>query len=121
MVVEVFISQRKPVDALPDKLLNAVLNARAITEIGKTLRQPRGQPDPNIRLANQHPTAVGTDATAIEPTRHRTPSQGVKLKLLASTLCIQGCSPFDWHKRLIAQSLCHEEQPFSTPSVRFPG
>ena len=66
-------------------------------------------------------TGVGADASTIESAGDRTPSQGVKLKRLASTLCLQGCFLVGWLNLLIAQLSCHEEQPLSTPLVRFPG
>ena len=56
---------------------------------------------------------VRADASPIESTRHHTPSQRVKLKLLASTLCLQGCFLVEWPNCLITRTLCHEEQPFS--------
>ena len=121
MVVEVLVSQGYRVDALGHQFIDAMFDARAIAVIHKTPRHPRRHPGTSVYLAKQHPATVGTDATAIKSTRHRAAPQGVKLKLFDSTLCLQGCSLFDWHKRLIAQTLCHEEQPFSTPSVSFPG
>ena len=121
MVIEVFVSQGNRVDALGHQFIDAMFNARAIAVIHKTPRHPRRHPDTEAYLAKQHSSAVGADATAIKSTRHRAASQGVKLKLFDSTLCLQGCFLFDWHKRLIAQTLCHEEQLFSTPSVIFPG
>ena len=74
MVVEVFVSQGNRVDALCHQFIDAMFNARAIAVIHKTPRHPSRHPDPSVYLAQQHPTAVRTDATAIKSTRHRTSS-----------------------------------------------
>ena len=89
--------------------------------IDKTLRQSSRHPDALIYFAQQYAASVAADASTIESTRQRTSSQRVKLQLLATTLCLQGSLPVMWPKRLIALTLCHEEQPLSTPSVRFSG
>ena len=121
MVVEVFVSQCKSIYPLRYQLIYGVFHACRITMIDKTFRQSSRHPDELVHFAHQYAASVAADASTIESTRHRTPSQRVKLQLLTSTLCLQGCFLVIWFKRLITLTLCYEEQVFLTPSVKFPG
>ena len=121
MVVEIFIPERDPVDPLRHQFMHAVFDARPIAVIDQTPRHSRRQSDALVGFAQQYATGIGTDAPTIKSPRNQSPSQGVKLKLFASTLCLQGCFLLVWPKRLIAQQLCHWKQPFSTPLVRIAG
>ena len=121
MVVEVFVSQCKSIYPLRYQLIYAVFHACRITMIAKTLRQSSRHPDALIYFAQQYAASVAADASTIESTRHRTSSQRVKLKLLPSTLCLQGCFLVGWLNLLIARLLCHGKQPLSTPLVSFSG
>ena len=121
MVVEIFVSKRDGIEALRHQLMHAMFDARRVAVIDQTPRYPRGQSGALVDLAEQDATGVGADAPTIEPAGHQTPSQGVKLELLTSTLCLQGCFLAGWRNLLIAQPLCHGKQPFSTPLVRFSG
>ena len=83
--------------------MHVVLHTRGIAVIDKTPRQPGRQTDALVHLAQHHPARVGTEPSAIKSPRHRTASQCVKLQLLDSTLCLQGCFLVAWHNSLIAQ------------------
>lgn len=61
----------------------------------KTLRQSWG--GARTRLPRQYSAAVGTDARAIESPCHQTSTRDVKLKLVVSTLCLQGRSLSSWY------------------------
>jgi len=113
------VSERDGIEALRYQLMHVMFDARRVAVIDPTLRDPRGQPDALVRLAQQDAASVGTEASTIESPDHQTTSQGMKLKPLASTLCLQGCFLVGWRNLLIAQPLCHGKQPFSTPSVTF--
>lgn len=58
---------------------------------------------------------------AFESAGDQASSQRVELKLLVSTLCLHGCFLVGWLNLLIAQLLCQEEQPLSTPLVSLSG
>ncbi len=77
--------------------------------------------DALVALAEQDATGVGADVPTIESSGDQAPSQGVKLKRLTRTLCLQGCFLLVWPNPLIPQPLCHRKQPFSTPLVSFSG
>jgi len=121
MVVEVFIAESDSIDSLRHQLVHVMFDARSIAVIDEASRHSRRHPDALVHLAKQHAAGVGADAPTIEASGDQTSSQGVKLKLVASTLCLQGCFLHVWPKRLIAQPLCHRKQPFSTPFVSFSG
>ena len=121
MVVEVFVAQRQRIDALRHQCVHIVFHTQPIAVIDKTPRQPGRQSDALVHFAQHYPARVGTEPSTVKSPRHRTTSQGVKLQLLAATLCLQGCFLVAWPNSLIPQLLCHEEQPFSTPSVKFAG
>ena len=95
------------------QLVHVMFDARPIAVIDEASRHSRRHPGALVHLAKQHAAGVGADAPTIEASGDQTSSQGVKLKLLASTLCLQGCFLHVWPKRLIAQPLCHRKQPFS--------
>ena len=121
VIVEVFVAQREPIDALRAQVLYLMLHAWPMAIILKALRHPRHHPRALVHLAQQHPSTVTAEVAAVESSRDSPSSQPMKLNLLCTTLCIQGCFLVVWHKRLFTRPLCHEEQPFSTPSVNFPG
>ena len=121
VIVEILVTQRQRVDALRQQRAHVVLDARRIAVIDETFGQPLRQSDALIHLAKQQTPAVRTHVPTVEPARHAAPSETVKLKLRAVTLCDQGCFLFVRRKRLIARPLCHRKQPSSTSSVRLPG
>ncbi len=98
-----------------------MFEARRVAVIDPTPRYPRAQPDALVALAEQDATGIGADAPTLESSGDQATSQGVKLKRLTGTLCLQGCFRLVWPKRLIPQPLCHWKQPFSTFLVRFSG
>ena len=91
MIVEVFLTEPDGLEALRHQFMHVGLDARWMTGIDKALRYARRDPNALIDLPQETAAGVRTDASAVESTRHRTSSQGVKLKLFAATLCLHGC------------------------------
>ncbi len=66
VIVEVFVAQRQPIDALRQHLLDAMLDALGRTKVGETLSQARQQVDPPIHLPQKQRSAVAGQPATVE-------------------------------------------------------
>ena len=87
VVVQVFITQRQPVDALRQHPAEFVLDPPRLTMVGETAHHPLQQPDLAIRLPQQQAAAVGGQPAAVEPPHHLPRKMRFKRELNLSTLC----------------------------------
>jgi len=89
MIVEIFVTQTKPVDALRDQLPNRVLGISGSPAIDETAGKLLEDPTAQINLAKQQPTGVRCDRSTVERGHNLTVSKGLKLKLFSRTLLMQ--------------------------------
>jgi hypothetical protein len=86
MIVEVLIAQGLCERPLPNQVFDRVLDGLRIAMIEKLLGKALDDVRPGLDLGQQQSAAVGADHAPIEFSDHRTPTQGVKFKLLRVTL-----------------------------------
>jgi len=87
VVVDVFVSQRQPVDPLGDQLRDAVLHPVRLPMIGEAGGQLPQDAGLALDLPQQQPSGVGRDLSAVETSHHVAVIQGVKFEAFLGTLC----------------------------------
>ena len=78
VIVQVFVAQRQPVDALRQHLRQAVLDQQWCAAIDETARHPPQQVDLAICFSQQQRSAVARHLTGSEPGLHATRKMGCK-------------------------------------------
>ena len=88
VVIQIFVTQRQPVDSLPHHLLHAVLDQPRIPAVPETLAEARKQIHLGVGFLQQQPTSVRADRPATE-LRHDLPAaaHAGKPKPILDTLC----------------------------------
>jgi hypothetical protein len=89
VIVQVFIAQRQPVDALRQHRFYSVLDALRIAAIGETRRHPPQQFDLAIRFAQQQSPAVSRYLAGGKPGFHSARKMGCKRERFLVTRCHQ--------------------------------
>ena len=110
MIVEVFIPQGQPEDALSHQCLDLMLDIARITPIGEAVGEATHQPDASVYLSQQQRASVRGDVPAIEPGHHGTPFDRFKFEQLWRTLCLHRGVPW-----IVGKSLRHNDSLNSQP------
>ena len=97
MVVEVFVAQRQPVDALREHLTEPVLDQQRRTPVGETGRYPPQQTDLAIGLAQQQRPAIGRYLPSRETGLYPPRKMCCKREDFLITLCHVKGRPFLGH------------------------
>jgi len=87
VVVEVFIAQRQPVDALRKHLCQRVLHLFLLALVLEARRQPTQQANLPIRLPQQKRPAIAGDSTSREPSFHAARKMCCNRERFLDTLC----------------------------------
>ena len=114
MIVEIFIAQRQPVDALRQHLAHRVLDPCRVPPIPKAGRRPREQADLAVGAAQQQAASVAGHAGAIEVGYHPPRKMICKRERFLRTLCHEKGRFFFGHRLRFTPQLCLKRRPFST-------
>jgi hypothetical protein len=88
VIVEVLVAQRLPKHALPQQLLDRVLDPLRTTVVGEARGKPADQPRALGHLAQQQNARVRTLVPPVERGLHPPAREPLKLQLSRTTLCL---------------------------------
>ena len=93
VIVDVLIAQRQSEHPLPKQAPQRVLHTRRIAVVNEAGCQPPSDLECLVGSSQQHGTAIGREAPAVELGNHVTASQARQRERIRSTLCRHGhCS-----------------------------
>src|SRR5262245_46151759 len=96
VIIEVFVSERQPVNSLGDQIFHTVLDLIRVSVISEAGRKLLDDLPLRLDLFEQQHAAIGGDRASIELGHHLPRSAGLKLELFISTLCLHLFVSFLW-------------------------
>ena len=121
VVVEVFVTQRKPEHALPDQGAHFVLDQMRLPAIAKARGEPINQPDRSVCCPQQQAPTVRGHRTAVERSHNLAPVNRCKAKQIRGTLCRHRRTSLSRIKSLLHNNFLRDWPPMHLSPLRNPG
>ena len=103
VVVEVLVAKAEAQHALPHQVLDGVLDQLCVPVIGEALREPRGDPRPAVKLAEQQRPCIRGNSTRVKRGHDCPLPKRLELKLRRDTVCLHRAPVWFCFNTLILQ------------------